>query len=96
MNVTGGDWPGVDPQTLVSVVGDLNYSTTLNFTETAVTSGYKFEAASIFSISLDLWVNQMARANYAHRSNSPLFMALTISSLEIENGASQAVSGSGQ
>ena len=48
VNVTGGDWPGVDPQALVSVVGDLNYSTTLNFTETAVTSGYNFEAASIF------------------------------------------------
>ena len=48
VKVTGGDWLGVDPQALVSVVGDLNYSTTLNFTETAVTSGYNFEAASIF------------------------------------------------
>ena len=38
----------------------------------------------------------MARANYAHRSNGPLFMALTISSLEIEKGASQVVSVSGQ
>jgi hypothetical protein len=47
VNVTGGDWPGANPQALVSVVGDLNYSTTLNFTETAVTSGYSFEGASV-------------------------------------------------
>ena len=47
VNVTGGDWPGANPQALVSVVGDLNYSTALNFTETAVTSGYSFEGASV-------------------------------------------------
>ena len=47
VNMTGSDWPGANPQALLSVVGDLNYPTSLNFTETAVTSGFSFEGASI-------------------------------------------------